>query len=266
MKFHPGEDQLYLSNIAPTEEEDTATYANRLDQTLTEWGVPHDAEDIALVIALAKKSIHLYPGLAALPVAMAASSSSVDVVSSSSSSGGKKTKLTKKEQMLKEREEEKEARNSARIYYSAKFEEHIFKGEPDGKAHKGLHSLCLVKALDKSKQPAIDMIDVDGTFNTFAASAAFPGQGAKSSSFFPTEWPKAKVLAVIDEAVRWGWNNPVQSRNEAAEFGLKWVGYALVDGGLLMVGGIGGGDGSAPGKAIETAFPAVNNKFTDFRD
>jgi hypothetical protein len=147
------------------------------------------------------------------------------------------------------------------VHFSSTFDTHMFKGEPDGNKHKGLHSL--IRLLGNQHPPAIEVIVDDRGTGAYSAQARLHNKtDSKASSFFPNAWSEEKVKAMIKEAYLDARLNTSFSRQNASPHGLSWVGRANVNGVEMMIGGM--GDGDKPASGIATAFPAVNGEFKDY--
>lgn len=265
MKFHPGEAARYYKSLPPTAEEDQAEYTERIETTLTEWEVVHDNEDVLAIVGLAvrEKALRVDVPVPVVPVVTVPTAATPSKSRTTTKKPEKPKQLTSKEKALAMLEKQKSDLDTNRIYYfpdQATFEKHIFEGEPDGNSHKGLHSLCVVNTMDKSKQPKVAVGEQDTSVDSFVATVTFPGKEPKASSFFPTAWNRAKVLEVIDQAIRTAWKSQSQSRSEGNAAGLTWATTVQVPGGAMLIGGI-GGDGASPSGAVHTVFPGVGGKF-----
>ena len=173
----------------------------------------------------------------------------------------KKPKVSKKTQeLLAKRALEIEALRKKKVNYSATFDKHLFEGEDDGKAHKGLHSMA--RLLKTKGSAAAEVIEKDAAFDTYSAWVKLKGKSErKASSFFPDDWKEDRVRAVIQEAYLDSRVNPGNSNSLVRLYkNVHWVGRVNIDGKELLVAGLGDGDKAS---GIATAFPAVNGGFTD---
>ncbi|MBI4903111.1 MAG: EndoU domain-containing protein [Acidobacteria bacterium] len=157
------------------------------------------------------------------------------------------------------------------IAYTPTCFNHMMHGTIAGGTHTGLHSLNLAAALPNLTLAALNVAHA-GTLNgsnitvtirerdlrvagIIVADVTIGARNPKRSCFFPDNLNWAGVQAVIDEAYRDyqlnANNNIYQSKRSGA--GITWAGMARIAGQDIWL--------AARGNPVDTAFPAVNNKF-----
>ncbi|QMW22861.1 EndoU domain-containing protein [Sandaracinobacteroides saxicola] len=128
--------------------------------------------------------------------------------------------------------------------------------------HSGLHSLNLAAGMYPGLHE-VARIDTDARVpGIYCADVALTGaKAAKRSSFFPAIMTWVQIQAAITAA--WEDSHVYAPQSEvygqiAAKYGLSWAGLATIGGHRIWVGGTRAGTMANP---LDTAFPAVNNKF-----
>ncbi len=168
------------------------------------------------------------------------------------------------------------------LIFSGTFDNHMVSGDKKGTTHSGLHLISgFVKDDDSALKAAdikanssytgrlddhattITIKSVDLRANTFVADVNIYGT-AKESTFFPmgTTLDKAKeyIKAAWKDACTYGSSAygggdvDIYKQMRTA-FGLNWVGLASISSQEIWVG-------CAHSGSVDTAFPAVNNKFS----
>lgn len=149
-------------------------------------------------------------------------------------------------------------------HFSQTFQNHMMLGDKtDGtKAHSGLHSLNVALA-QYPNLTETNRVETDARVpQIYAAYVRLRGDKTeKLSSFFPATMNFAAIQATVMEA--WRDYKIYSPESEiygqlAAKYNLSWAGLALIQGQKIWIGS--GGAGTANNQ-IDTAFPAVNNKF-----
>lgn len=148
-------------------------------------------------------------------------------------------------------------------YFEAAANLHIMNGDNHNGtgAHSGLHSMTYANQNFAGK--VIAEIDRDKRVNDiYVADVKLRGNKAsKRSSFFPASMAWPAVKSAIEEA--WQDYKTYHTVSEvysqiANKYNLPWVGYATIQGKKIWIGSLSAG---TQGNPIDTAFPAVNNKF-----
>lgn len=155
------------------------------------------------------------------------------------------------------------ARTIGGVNFASTAQKHIMLGDKtDGTgAHSGLHSLNLAAGKYTGMTLADEVRDAR-VESIFSASVTLKGgKTAKTSTFFPATMNWDQVKAAITEA----WEDcQIYSDNNIyikmkAKYGLQMIGLATIKGQKIWIGSTKSGKS---GSGIETAFPAVNNKFS----
>jgi hypothetical protein len=156
--------------------------------------------------------------------------------------------------------EERAVLQSTAVKYGSTFKAHIFDGEADGGKHKGLHSMArlVLKAKDAYKMVKIS---TDGTTGAYSAWVKLKGKDNwKASTFFPDDWTEAQVLEAIETAYQEYRVKKSSALIMTTGKGLTWAASVTIHSTTLWIGGLGDGDKMT---GVSTAFPAVNDDFTD---
>jgi hypothetical protein len=169
------------------------------------------------------------------------------------------------------------------VIFSATFGKHMEYGDQKGTSHSGLHIIEQFKKSSNSQKLAAGDIQTDreyqGTLNerattveitavdlrakTFIASVNIYSS-AKVSTFFPVGTTLEKAKEYIREAWKdhctygssqYGGGDVDIYKQMRDSFALKWVGMATIESQQIWVGS------GFVGPNVDTAFPAVNNKF-----
>lgn len=168
------------------------------------------------------------------------------------------------------------------VIFSGTFDAHMTLGDKKGASHSGLHLIGefrktepaeALKAADIKKDATfagrlndrattVTITEVDARTKTFKASVNIYGE-AKVSTFFPV----GTTLATAKDYIRAAWRDACIYGSSSygggdvdiykdmrKAFGLNWVGMATMDSQETWVG-------CAHSGTVDTAFPAVNNKF-----
>jgi hypothetical protein len=146
------------------------------------------------------------------------------------------------------------------VKYSPAFKAHIFDGEDDtGGKHKGLHSMARLAKKDKPGE--MRKISTDSGSGAYSAWVKLHGKTAwKASTFFPDTWTEAQVLEAIEAAYKEYRVKKTAALSMTRSAGLTWAASITIHGKTLWIGGLGDGDAMT---GLSTAFPAVDDSFTD---
>jgi len=148
-------------------------------------------------------------------------------------------------------------------YFEGNANLHIMNGNNhDGAgAHSGLHSMTYANQNFPTKVVA-EVARDKRVSDIYVADVKLRGnKTSKRSSFFPASMAWPAVRASIIEA--WQDYKTYHSVSDvydqiANKYNLSWAGYATIQGQKIWVGSLSAG---TQGNPIDTAFPAVNNKF-----
>lgn len=147
--------------------------------------------------------------------------------------------------------------------FAAGIQQHIMTGGQvaGNGAHSGLHSLNTALATYGNLTQVV--IETDSRVaGIYAADVSLRGgKATKRSSFFPATMNWVQIQAAITQAWRDSRTYTPRSdiyRQLRDKYGLSWVGYATIGGQRIWIGATRSGVGD---NGIDTAFPAVNNKF-----
>jgi len=168
------------------------------------------------------------------------------------------------------------------LIFSGTFDNHMLYGDKKGGTHSGLHLISAfvkdeggaLKSADivanksftgrlNDKATTVTIRSVDLRVSTFAADVNIYGT-AKESTFFPVDTTLDKAKEYIKAAWKdactygssaYGGGDVDIYKDMRKAFGLNWVGMATISSQEIWVG-------CAHSGSVDTAFPAVNNKFS----
>ena len=145
--------------------------------------------------------------------------------------------------------------------FANSFKTHMMEGNDKGSRHSGLHAAN--ELIRDNSNYTMDVIERDcRNRESYTADVRLQGNdNSKRSTFFPNDMNYDAVKAKVIEAWR---DSRTYTRDDtiykdlAAKYGLSWVGMAQIGTQKIWIGSTKSG---AQGQGLETAFPAVNNKF-----
>ena len=148
--------------------------------------------------------------------------------------------------------------------FAPTFQQHMMDGgqTAGAGAHSGLHSLRTAAATYPGLTEVARIATDTRVTGIYCADMRLRGGKApKRSSFFPATMTWAEILAAVTDA--WRDNRIYAPQSDvygglADKYGLSWVGLATISQQRIWVGATRAGTALNP---IETAFPAVGNKF-----
>ncbi len=156
------------------------------------------------------------------------------------------------------------ARTAGGPHFEPTFQQHMMDGghTAGAGAHSGLHSLRTAAGTYPGLTEVARIATDTRVAGIYCADMRLRGGKApKRSSFFPATMTWAEILTAVTDA--WTDSRIYAPQSEvyggmAAKYGLSWVGLATIAHQRIWIGAMRAGTAQHP---IDTAFPAVGNKF-----